>query len=75
MLAEQRIKPWLDHGQIARIEAGLLEPQISVGALTPERDFLDIRDICSAYVASIREPILAQGSFRTTSNVGVFSCP
>ena len=28
-----------------------------------------------AYVASIREPILAQGSFRTTSNVGVFSCP
>jgi GDP-4-dehydro-6-deoxy-D-mannose reductase len=37
-------------GQIARIEAGLAPPELAVGALTPERDFLDIRDICDAYV-------------------------
>ncbi len=41
-------------GQIARIEAGLAPPEISVGALDPERDFLDIRDVCGAYIASIR---------------------
>jgi GDP-4-dehydro-6-deoxy-D-mannose reductase len=41
-------------GQIARIEAGLAAPEISVGALDPERDFLDIRDVCGAYIASIR---------------------
>jgi GDP-4-dehydro-6-deoxy-D-mannose reductase len=41
--------------QIARIEAGLAPPEISVGALDPERDFLDIRDICSAYIASIKK--------------------
>jgi GDP-4-dehydro-6-deoxy-D-mannose reductase len=40
-------------GQIARIEAGQAPPEIAVGALTPERDFLDIRDICAAYVASV----------------------
>ena len=37
-------------GQIARIEAGLIAPELFVGRLTPERDFLDIRDICDAYV-------------------------
>jgi GDP-4-dehydro-6-deoxy-D-mannose reductase len=37
--------------QIARIEAGLTPPELIVGALTPERDFLDIRDICDAYVS------------------------
>ncbi len=41
-------------GQIARIEAGRMAPQIAVGALEPERDFIDIRDICGAYAASIR---------------------
>jgi GDP-4-dehydro-6-deoxy-D-mannose reductase len=41
-------------GQIARIEAGLARPEISVGALDPERDFLDIRDVCGAYIASIK---------------------
>jgi GDP-4-dehydro-6-deoxy-D-mannose reductase len=41
-------------GQIARIEAGSAPPEISVGALDPERDFLDIRDVCGAYLASIR---------------------
>jgi GDP-4-dehydro-6-deoxy-D-mannose reductase len=42
-------------GQIARIEAGLAAPEILVGALTPERDFLDIRDVCAAYVASVAQ--------------------
>ena len=41
--------------QIARIEAGLMAPEMAVGALTPERDFLDIRDICSAYIACIQK--------------------
>jgi GDP-4-dehydro-6-deoxy-D-mannose reductase len=40
--------------QIARIEAGLMPPEMAVGALDPERDFLDIRDICSAYASSIK---------------------
>jgi GDP-4-dehydro-6-deoxy-D-mannose reductase len=39
--------------QIARAEAGLQPPVIAVGALTPERDFLDVRDVCAAYVACI----------------------
>ena len=40
-------------GQIARIEAGLAPPVLQVGALTPERDFLDVRDVCAAYAACI----------------------
>ncbi len=35
--------------QIAQIEAGLQEPVIRVGALTPERDFSDVRDVVRAY--------------------------
>jgi GDP-4-dehydro-6-deoxy-D-mannose reductase len=37
--------------QVARIEAGLQEPVIRVGALDPRRDFLDVRDVCAAYCA------------------------
>jgi len=40
-------------GQIARIEAGVAQPEIAVGALEPERDFLDVRDVCAAYVAGL----------------------
>lgn len=40
-------------GQIARIEAGLIAPELFVGRLTPERDFLDIRDVCDAYVRCV----------------------
>lgn len=35
--------------QIARIEAGLAPPVIHVGNLDAERDFLDARDVASAY--------------------------
>jgi len=40
-------------GQIARIEAGQAPPVIMVGSLDDERDFLDVDDVVSAYVAMI----------------------
>lgn len=39
--------------QIARIEAGLQEPVIRVGALDAVRDFLDVRDVCAAYAEAL----------------------
>lgn len=39
--------------QIARIEAGQQEPVMNVGALDRWRDFLDVRDVCAAYVAAL----------------------
>jgi len=39
--------------QIAEIEAGIREPVIHVGDLTPERDFTDVRDIVRAYWLSL----------------------
>ena len=42
-------------GQIARIEAGLAPPHMAVGALSPERDFLDVRDVCAAYVLALQK--------------------
>jgi GDP-4-dehydro-6-deoxy-D-mannose reductase len=41
--------------QIARIAASLQPPVMRVGALDPYRDFLDVRDVCAAYVASLRQ--------------------
>lgn len=35
--------------QIAAIEAGIAEPVLKVGDLSPERDFLDVRDVVRAY--------------------------
>ena len=35
--------------QIARIEHGLQDPVLSVGSLDDERDFLDVRDVVTAY--------------------------
>ena len=40
--------------QVARIEAGLQSPAMRIGALDPRRDFLDVRDVCAAYVASLQ---------------------
>jgi GDP-4-dehydro-6-deoxy-D-mannose reductase len=45
--------------QIARIEAGQQPPVIEVGALDAARDFLDVRDVCAAYVTALeRAPSL-----------------
>lgn len=49
--------------QIARIEHGLQPPVLRVGALDPERDFLDVRDVVAAYVAAIeRADAIAPGT-------------
>jgi GDP-4-dehydro-6-deoxy-D-mannose reductase len=40
--------------QAARIAAGLQPPILQVGDLTPQRDFLDVRDVCAAYVACLK---------------------
>lgn len=39
--------------QIARIEKGLQAPVIRVGNLDAERDFLDVRDVASAYAMAL----------------------
>lgn len=41
--------------QIARIEAGVVAPIIQVGNLDAERDFLDVRDVTSAYARAVQE--------------------
>jgi nucleoside-diphosphate-sugar epimerase len=40
--------------QVARVALGLQAPVIQVGSLDSVRDFLDVRDVCAAYVAGIR---------------------
>jgi GDP-4-dehydro-6-deoxy-D-mannose reductase len=48
--------------QIARIEAGLQSPVLSVGSLDEERDFLDVLDVVKAYVLALdARATLAQG--------------
>jgi GDP-4-dehydro-6-deoxy-D-mannose reductase len=39
--------------QIARIEAGIQPPVLSVGSLDEERDFLDVRDVVRAYAMAL----------------------
>jgi GDP-4-dehydro-6-deoxy-D-mannose reductase len=39
--------------QIARIEAGRQPPVVRTGALDRQRDFLDVRDVCDAYVSTL----------------------
>ena len=39
--------------QVAAIAAGRQPAVLHVGALDPQRDFLDVRDVCRAYVACI----------------------
>jgi GDP-4-dehydro-6-deoxy-D-mannose reductase len=57
--------------QVARIEAGLQPPSLRTGALETQRDFLDVRDVCDAYVAAIaRASALPSGSiFNIASGV------
>ena len=40
--------------QVARVAAGLQPPVLDVGALEPERDMLDVRDVCAAYALCLR---------------------
>ena len=54
--------------QIAEIEAGLRPPRIEVGNLSAQRDFLDVRDVCDAYLAMIAaEPKPHLGIFNVAS--------
>lgn len=39
--------------QAARIAAGLQKPVVEVGNLEPQRDFLDVRDVCAGYALCI----------------------
>jgi GDP-4-dehydro-6-deoxy-D-mannose reductase len=59
--------------QIARIEAGLQAPEIHVGSLDDERDFLDVEDVVDAYVTVLErrhEPGLP-GVFNVASGVAI----
>jgi GDP-4-dehydro-6-deoxy-D-mannose reductase len=40
--------------QLARIRLGKQEPVVEVGNLSPARDFLDVRDVCRAYVLCLQ---------------------
>jgi GDP-4-dehydro-6-deoxy-D-mannose reductase len=49
--------------QVARIEAGLKPPVISVGSLDDERDFLDVDDVVAAYLVMLdRRIALGRGA-------------
>lgn len=48
--------------QIARIEAGLAEPVIDVGNLDAQRDFLDVRDVITAYETVLLGHAAVQGA-------------
>ena len=49
--------------QIAAIESGRQPPRLNVGNLDAERDFLDVRDVCDAYLALLSAaPALPRGS-------------
>ena len=62
--------------QVARIAAGRQQPVMTVGALAPERDFLDVRDVCRAYAACLAADLpagvilnLASGTPRRVGDV------
>lgn len=60
---------------IVQIEKGLAKPTLSVGDLTQERDFLDVRDSCSAYELLIKKGTIgevynvASGSYRSVDSL------
>lgn len=43
--------------QIARIEKGLAAPIISVGDLSAQRDFTDVRDVIQAYIHLLEQDV------------------
>ena len=58
--------------QIARIEAGEQPPELAVGALDAVRDFVDVRDVCAAYVTCLerREMLESGTAINLASGVG-----
>jgi GDP-4-dehydro-6-deoxy-D-mannose reductase len=46
--------------QIARIEADLQPPVITVGDLSPRRDFLDVRDVARAHILALMSGAVGQ---------------
>ena len=46
--------------QIAKIEKGVQEKTISVGDLTQERDFLDVRDTVAAYILLLEKGVIGE---------------
>ena len=48
--------------QIALIEAGQQDARIEVGDLSPQRDFLDVRDVCDAYMLALDAPEMPPGT-------------
>ena len=62
--------------QVARIGAGRQPAVMKVGALAPERDFMDVRDVCRAYAACLAADLpagvilnLASGTPRRVGDV------
>jgi GDP-4-dehydro-6-deoxy-D-mannose reductase len=64
--------------QVARIAAGLQPPVLNVGNIDSRRDFLDVRDVCAAYLACMNRAIalpagaifnLASGTARPVSDI------
>ena len=59
--------------QIAKIEAGLQEPVLSVGSLEDERDFLDVEDVVNAYILTLmsRDRLKPGDIFNISSGIGI----
>lgn len=58
--------------QIARIEIGAQEPVMMVGNLEAARDFLDVADVCEAYLALLRAApgLPSRSVFNIASGIG-----
>jgi GDP-4-dehydro-6-deoxy-D-mannose reductase len=56
--------------QVALISTRQQAPVIRTGTLSVERDFLDVRDVCAAYVACLKLPSFPDGCESLVLNVG-----